>query len=79
MIKGVIFDVDGVIVNTENTHFLAFREVLKRYKYDLNFNKYKEHFSGKSIRGGINSLLDEHPQLSANNKENFINDFIQKK
>ena len=32
MIKAIIFDLDGVIVNTKDIHFIALNEALKKYK-----------------------------------------------
>lgn len=78
MIKGVIFDVDGVIINTENTHFQAFRTILKKHNYNLTYNKYKTHFSGRSIKGGLLSLLTETPIADPDDKK-FQQDFANQK
>lgn len=79
MIKGIIFDVDGVIVNTENTHFLAYVKVFKEYDYQLTLDDYLKHFSGKSIRGGVLSLLTEHTLNTSSDQESLINEITQKK
>ena len=49
MIRSLIFDVDGVIVDTEKIHFDAFRDILAKYGHDLTLKEFKKHFSGKSI------------------------------
>ena len=79
MIKGIIFDVDGVIINTENTHFLAYVKVFKEYGYQLTLDDYLKHFSGKSIRGGVLSLLTEHTINTSSDQEGLINEITQKK
>ncbi|HUW22194.1 MAG TPA: HAD family phosphatase [Candidatus Bathyarchaeia archaeon] len=72
MIKGIIFDVDGVIIDTEEIHFKAFRKVLKAYGYHLTKSAYKRYFSGKSIKGGMLSLLSEVKVRFTSNPDDFI-------
>lgn len=55
-IKGIIFDVDGVIINTEFIHFIAYQKVLKTYGFDLTFDGYKKNLSGKTVEGGISTI-----------------------
>ena len=57
MIKGLIFDLDGVIVNTERNHFLAW----KRIANDLGVNfteKENESLKGVSRRDSLLSILE---------------------
>lgn len=42
MIKGLIFDLDGVLVNTKDLHFLALNEALKKIKIN-NIISYDDH------------------------------------
>ncbi len=79
MYKGIIFDIDGVVINTEGVHFEAFKEVLKSYDYSLDNRSYKKHFGGKTIRGGVLSLLNEVDLAISEPEDQFINSFIQKK
>lgn len=39
MIKGVIFDLDGVLVSTDNFHYQAWKEVSKKYNLDLTYKQ----------------------------------------
>ena len=39
--KGIIFDMDGVLVNTEPLHFRCWQEVLKEDGITLNYEIYK--------------------------------------
>ena len=79
VIRGIIFDVDGVVINTENIHFLSFQKILKKYNFDLTKEHYKKHFSGKSIKGGILSLLAEIEIAHNLDLEDFITIFSQEK
>ena len=79
MIKGIIFDVDGVIINTENTHYVAYVKVFKVHGYQLTLDDYLKHFSGKSIRGGVLSLLTEHELEGSSNLEKFITEITEQK
>ena len=57
MIKGLIFDLDGVIVNTERNHFLAW----KRIADDLGITfseKENESLKGVSRRDSLLSILE---------------------
>ena len=42
MIKAVIFDMDGVLINTEPLHYQCWVEIFKeRYGIDLDYDVYK--------------------------------------
>ena len=72
-IKGIIFDVDGVITKSENIHYNAYKKILDQYKFNLTEEGFSRWFLGKSIKGGITSFLID-------NKLNIdIDTFIQQK
>ena len=54
--RAVLFDFDGVIVNSEPLHFRAFQEVLKREHIELSEQEYYEELIGyvsKAIRDSV--------------------------
>lgn len=51
--KAVLFDMDGVIVDSEPLHVAAFQATLKRYGHDLTDGQYKQHFADKTDEAGF--------------------------
>lgn len=69
MLKGIIFDMDGVLVNSEPFHFEAWKETLKRHGIDMEYEVYRPCI-GSTI-GFLMDLLQEHYNISQNN-ENLV-------
>jgi HAD superfamily hydrolase (TIGR01509 family) len=44
VIRGVIFDLDGVLADTEPLHWAAYREVLLEFGVDVGVEEYRLHF-----------------------------------
>ncbi|MEE6449365.1 HAD-IA family hydrolase [Gottfriedia acidiceleris] len=61
MIQAVIFDFDGLIVDTESVWFEAYKEVLQRYEVELTLQKFSEVVgtSDEILFDFINSNLKE--------------------
>jgi len=55
-IRAVLFDFDGVIVNSEPLHFLAFNEVLKHENIDLSEQEYYGGMIGFDDRGAFKHI-----------------------
>jgi beta-phosphoglucomutase len=53
----VLFDFDGVIVNSEPLHFYAFHEILKSEKIDLSEEEYYRDLIGFDDRGALKHLF----------------------
>lgn len=63
MLKGVIFDFDGVLVDSEKAHFHAFRLVLSEHAgFDIGFDEYAEHYLAHSDHVGTHRALERHEQ-----------------
>lgn len=65
MIKAIIFDLNGVLVDTEEVHFQAHKKVLSNYGIDLTMDEYAQHGIGSKtydfhiyLRGKYNTLFD---------------------
>ena len=44
MIRGVIFDLDGVIADTERLQWRAYRQVLREFGVDVGLDEYRRHW-----------------------------------
>jgi beta-phosphoglucomutase len=56
----ILFDFDGVIVNSEPLHFMAFREVLQAEGIQLDEAEYYRELIGFDDRGGFGHLYKLH-------------------
>ncbi|MBT3249601.1 MAG: HAD family phosphatase [Candidatus Pacebacteria bacterium] len=56
MIKAVLFDMNGVIIDDEHLHEMAFRETVKPFGIDLTHQLYLECCAGKTDRDGYESI-----------------------
>jgi len=57
MLKAVLFDMDGVIVDTEPLHHKAYYKMFKDYNIEVSKDLY-ESFTGKSTRNICKKLVD---------------------
>ena len=55
--RAVLFDFDGVIVNSEPLHFYAFHEVLKEHRVELTEDEYYRDLIGFDDRGAFRHLF----------------------
>ncbi len=56
--KAVLFDMDGVIVDSDPLHVAAFQATLKRYGHDLSEEQYEQHFAGRTDEAGLRQYFD---------------------
>ncbi|GGA54707.1 HAD family phosphatase [Okeania sp. KiyG1] len=66
MLKAILFDLDGTIVNTDPLHFQLWKEILNNYGIVIDHNSYKEKISGGSNPTILKKLL---PHLSTTEVE----------
>lgn len=57
MLKAIVFDFDGVLVDSEPLHFAAFREVGRTLGVDLDYQRYLGELVGFDDRDVFNHLL----------------------
>ncbi|MFH0762607.1 MAG: beta-phosphoglucomutase family hydrolase [Candidatus Omnitrophota bacterium] len=82
MLKGVIFDMDGVVVNTVGVHFEAWRKMFSEYGRRLTFKDYELKVDGIPRINGARAIL---PKLSkeklneaASKKQRYFLEFLKK-
>jgi beta-phosphoglucomutase len=57
MLSAVIFDFDGVIVDSEPLHYRAFMEVLAPHGIACSWDEYREHYMGFDDRDGFRAFF----------------------
>lgn len=55
--QAALFDMDGVILDSEPLHAAAFQATLELYGHTLTDEQYKEHFAGRTDKAGFESYL----------------------
>jgi len=76
MLRAVIFDCDGVIVNSEPHHLTAFREVLAGQGIPLSIEEYYSKYLAMDDKGCFEAVLRAHNRPS---DEGTIAEFIRQK
>jgi beta-phosphoglucomutase len=81
MVKGCLFDLDGVIVDTAKYHYIAWRDLAKKLGFEFT-EKDNERLKGVSRMasleillevGGIKGLCDDEKQrLAAEKNDNYV-------
>jgi beta-phosphoglucomutase len=76
-LKGVIFDMDGVIVNTVPLHFKAWKRMFAEYGRKFTLKDYKEKVDGIPRASGARAILtdlseDELQEAAAKKQEYFL-------
>lgn len=74
MIKAVIFDMNGVIVDDEPVHEKAFQEILKNYGVDLTSADYEKLCLGKTDRDGFIGVIRKFSLA-----ENLLEELLEQK
>ncbi len=59
MIKAVLFDMNGIIIDDEHIHELAFRETVRPYGVDLTHQNYLSCCAGRTDREGYESIVEK--------------------
>lgn len=78
MLKALLFDLDGTLVNTDEVHFQVWREMLLPYGVDIDRPFYQKNFSGRLNPDIVRDLLphltpEEGQQLSDRKEAEFRN------
>ena len=63
MIKAVIFDMDGLLIDSEMISYKCYRDFLKSYGFEFTLKEYIKDYSGKQLITSLNYIKD-HYQLN---------------
>ena len=57
MLKALLFDLDGTLADTNSVHRLTWEEALKPYGYEVTWDFYREHITGRLTSDIVEDLL----------------------
>jgi len=81
-LKGAIFDLDGVIVDTVPLHFKAWKKMFAEYGIEFAFEDYKEKVDGipriNGARAILKNLDEEELKKAAVKKQRYFLEFLEK-
>ena len=60
MIKAIIFDFDGLLVDTEIVSYKIYKELLQQYGYTYTKEEYAQNFSGKTEIKNVENLIETY-------------------
>lgn len=60
MLKAIIFDFDGVIVDTEPLHYRAFASTVAPLGIGFDYERYRQQYIGFDDRDGFRAICSEH-------------------
>lgn len=72
MINTVIFDMDGLMIDTEIISYKLYKKLLDMYGYEFTLEEYTRDFSGHTLVGSIH-YIKEHYHLDYNEDEMIMN------
>ena len=79
-LKGVIFDLDGVLVDTVPLHFKAWKKMFAEYGEDFSFDDYKHKVDGIPRNDGARAVLKhlgpKELETAATRKQNYFLQFL---
>ncbi len=74
-IKGLIFDLDGVLVDTVPTHFRAWQRMFNEYGYEFGTREYRSLVDGRPRFDGARAIMTEHSDTEIRHAANKKNDY----
>jgi HAD superfamily hydrolase (TIGR01509 family) len=69
MLKALLFDLDGTLADTNSVHRVTWAEALRPYDYDVTWDFYREHITGRVTTEIVADLL---PDFSAEEGRELI-------
>lgn len=74
-IKGLIFDLDGVLVDTVPVHFSAWSRMFKEYGYEFGKQEYRNLVDGRPRFDGARAVMVNHSEQQIREAANKKNDY----
>jgi beta-phosphoglucomutase len=74
-IKGIIFDLDGVLVDTVPTHFSAWHRMFQEYGYEFGKREYRRLVDGRPRFEGARAVMSNHTDQEIREAANKKNDY----
>lgn len=60
MIKAIIFDLDGLLINSEVISYQLYQELLNKYGYSFTIEDYAQNYSGKTELGNMEAFVNNY-------------------
>lgn len=60
MIKAVIFDLDGLLIDSEIVSYKIYKEILNQFGYRFSIEEYAQNYSGKTEVNNVTNLIDRY-------------------
>lgn len=64
MIKAVLFDMNGIIIDDEHIHEMAFKETVKSYGIEMDHLTYLTCCAGQTDRAGYEQIASTFAKIS---------------
>jgi len=73
MVNTVIFDLDGLLIDSEKVSYHLYRDLLQVYGHDFSVEEYAGNYSGKTGVGNMNTLIESfHLPIDAEEGRRWI-------
>ena len=60
MLRSAIFDLDGLLIDSETVAYHVDRDILRYYGYDFTLAHYAEKYSGRTILRNMTDFIQEY-------------------
>ena len=60
MVQAVIFDMDGLLLDTEIISYQIYKELLEEFNHDFTTHEYSENYSGRTEIKNVNRLIENY-------------------
>lgn len=60
MIKAIIFDMDGLLINSEMVSYKCYRDLIESYGFEFTLEEYIKDYPGKQLITSLNYIKDHY-------------------